>query len=197
MMKKEKEKSVNAFLYVLIAVDLTEVFNIGMIVFYILGVDLKVIVKLMVNSRKYKLDIDPRKRLIDIIRDGIGLTGTKEGCAEGECGACTVIMNKRAVNSCMVMAVQARNKEIITIEGLEKNGELDQLQKAFINKGAVQCGFCTPGMIMSCKALLMKKPNPTEKEIKESIAGNLCRCTGYNKIVEAVLEASVALNEEV
>lgn len=152
-------------------------------------------IELTVNGKKYRLDVNPRKRLLDIIREDLGLTGTKEGCSEGECGACTVIMNKRAVNSCMVMAVQARNKEIITVEGLEKNGELDELQKAFINKGAVQCGFCTPGMLMSCKALLMKNPNPTEEEIKRAVEGNLCRCTGYNKIVEAVLEAIVMINE--
>lgn len=153
-------------------------------------------IELTVNKKKYKLDVDPRKRLLDIIREDIGLTGTKEGCSEGECGACTVIMNKRAVNSCMILAVQARNKEIITVEGLEKDGELDELQKAFINKGAVQCGFCTPGMLMSCKALLMNNANPTEEEIKRAIEGNLCRCTGYNKIIEAVLEATVMLNRE-
>ena len=151
---------------------------------------------LTVNKKEYKLDVDPRKRLLDLIREDIGLTGTKEGCSEGECGACTVIINKRAVNSCMILAVQARNKEIITIEGLEKEGELDELQKAFINKGAVQCGFCTPGMLMSCKALLMNNPNPTEEEIKRAIEGNLCRCTGYNKIIEAVLEAIVMINRE-
>ncbi|MBV7274782.1 (2Fe-2S)-binding protein [Clostridiaceae bacterium UIB06] len=153
-------------------------------------------IELTVNKKKYKLDVDPRKRLLDIIREDIGLTGTKEGCSEGECGACTVIMNKRAVNSCMILAVQARNKEIITVEGLEKNGELDELQKAFINKGAVQCGFCTPGMLMSCKALLMNNVNPTEEEIKKAIEGNLCRCTGYNKIIEAVLDAVVMVNRE-
>ncbi|WP_411680796.1 (2Fe-2S)-binding protein [Clostridium thailandense] len=153
-------------------------------------------IELTVNKKKYKLDVYPRKRLLDIIREDIGLTGTKEGCSEGECGACTVIMNKRAVNSCMILAVQARNKEIITVEGLEKNGELDELQKAFINKGAVQCGFCTPGMLMSCKALLMNNVNPTEEEIKKAIEGNLCRCTGYNKIIEAVLDAVVMVNRE-
>lgn len=153
-------------------------------------------IEFTVNEKKYKLDVDPRKRLLDVIREDIGLTGTKEGCSEGECGACTVIMNKRAVNSCMVLAVQARNKEIITVEGLEKNGELDELQEAFINKGAVQCGFCTPGMLMSCKALLMNNSNPTEEEIKKAIEGNLCRCTGYNKIIEAVLDAVVMINME-
>lgn len=154
------------------------------------------LIELTVNEKKYSLDVNPRKRLLDVLREDLELTGTKEGCSEGECGACTVIMNKRAVNSCMVFAVQARNKEIITVEGLEKNGELDALQRAFINKGAVQCGFCTPGMLMSCKSLLIKNPNPTEEEIKRAIEGNLCRCTGYNKIVEAVLEAIVMVNRE-
>lgn len=154
------------------------------------------LMELIVNGSQYSLDVNPRKRLLDLLREDLGLTGTKEGCSEGECGACTVIMNNKAVNSCMVLAVQARNKEIITVEGLEKNGELDALQKAFINKAAVQCGFCTPGMLMSCKALLMKNLNPTEEEIKRAIEGNLCRCTGYNKIVEAVLEAIVMINQE-
>ena len=154
------------------------------------------LMEFIVNGKKCRLDVNPRKRLLDVLREDLELTGTKEGCSEGECGACTVIMNKRAVNSCMVFAVQARNKEIITVEGLEKNGELDALQRAFINKGAVQCGFCTPGMLMSCKALLIKNPNPTEEEIKRAIEGNLCRCTGYNKIVEAVLEAIVMDNRE-
>lgn len=144
------------------------------------------LIDITVNEKKYNLDIDPGKRLLDFLREDLGLTGTKEGCSEGECGACTVIMDGNAVNSCMILAVQARGKEIITVEGLEKSGELDELQKAFIEKGAVQCGFCTPGMLMSCKALLMKNPNPTEEEIKIAIAGNLCRCTGYIKIVEAV-----------
>jgi len=157
---------------------------------------MQMLMEIKVNENKYRLDVNPRKRLLDIIREDIGLTGTKEGCSEGECGACTVIMNNRAVNSCMVLAVQARNKEIITVEGLAKNGELDALQKAFINKAAVQCGFCTPGMLMSCKALIMKNLNPTEEEIKRAIEGNLCRCTGYNKIVEAVLEAIVMVSEE-
>lgn len=139
-----------------------------------------------VNGKDYKIDIDPNKRLLDVLREDLNLTGTKEGCGEGECGACTVIMNGAAVNSCLVMAVQARGKEIITVEGLEKDGELDELQKAFIKHGALQCGFCTPGMLMSLKALLLKNPNPTEDEIKTAIAGNLCRCTGYVKIVEAV-----------
>ena len=147
------------------------------------------ILKLKVNSKNYNIDVDPSKRLLDVLRDDLKLTGTKEGCGEGECGACTVIMDDKAVNSCLVLAIQARECELITIEGLEKDGELDELQKAFIKKGAVQCGFCTPGMLMSLKALLIHNSNPSESEIKIAIEGNLCRCTGYVKIEEAVREA--------
>jgi len=149
----------------------------------------------IVNDKTYSIDVEPDMRLIDVLRYKLGLTGVKEGCGEGECGACTIIMDGQAVNSCLVMAVQARGKRIITIEGLEKNGELDPLQKAFIENGAVQCGYCTPGMIMSAKALLLKNPNPTEEEIREAIAGNICRCTGYNNIVKAI--KSVSNNNDV
>lgn len=145
---------------------------------------------MIVNDVEYHLDVDPRLRLLDVLRDYLKLTGTKEGCGEGECGACTVIMDDLAVNSCLVLAHQARGKRIITVEALEKDGELDSLQKAFIDHGAVQCGYCTPGMLMSCKALLMKNPNPTEEEIRIAIEGNLCRCTGYTKIIRAVQEAA-------
>lgn len=157
---------------------------------------LSVIIDFIVNDREYSIDIEPDMRLIDVLRNKLGFTGVKEGCGEGECGACTVLMDGDAVNSCLVMAVQARGKKIITIEGLEKNGELDPLQSAFIENGAVQCGYCTPGMIMSAKALLMKNPNPTEEEIREAIAGNICRCTGYNNIVKAVKMASNNLTED-
>lgn len=143
-------------------------------------------INLRVNGIEIERDIDPTKRLIDFLRDDLGLTGVKEGCSEGECGACTVIINKKAVASCAVLAGQVNGDEIITIEGLEESGEMDTIQKAFIEKGAIQCGFCSPGMILSCKALLMEKPNPTDEEIKIAIEGNLCRCTGYIKIVEAV-----------
>ena len=142
--------------------------------------------KLVVNDTEFDLDVEPRKRLIDVLRDDLGLSGVKEGCGEGECGACTVIIDGFAINSCMVLAHQARGKRIMTVEALEKDGELDRLQEAFIHNGAVQCGYCTPGMLMSCKALLMKNPNPTEEEIRIAIEGNLCRCTGYTKIVRAV-----------
>lgn len=144
------------------------------------------VIELVVNGCNVKMDIDPTKRLLDFLREDLNLTGVKEGCSEGECGACTVIINGDAVASCSVLVGQVNNDDIITIEGLKKNGELDYIQKAFIEKGAIQCGFCSPGMILSCKALLMKNLNPSEDEIKRAIEGNLCRCTGYTKIIEAV-----------
>jgi Aerobic-type carbon monoxide dehydrogenase, small subunit CoxS/CutS homologs len=147
-------------------------------------------IRFKVNGQEYNLDVSPTLRLVDLLRDRLGLTGTKEGCGEGECGSCTVIMNGKAVNSCLVLAPQIRGQEIITIEALEKNGRLDKLQESFINNGAIQCGYCTPGMLMSAKALLMANSNPSEEEIKIAIAGNLCRCTGYNKIINAIKEAA-------
>ncbi|GFN36787.1 (2Fe-2S)-binding protein [Tepidimicrobium xylanilyticum] len=146
-------------------------------------------IDLVVNGVEHSLEVREDMRLIDLLREELGLTGVKEGCSEGECGACTVIMDGKTVNSCLVMAFQAHGSNIITIEGLEEEGKLHPLQKAFIEVGAVQCGFCTPGMILSAKALLDKNPDPTEEEIREGISGNLCRCTGYNKIVEAINRA--------
>jgi len=144
-----------------------------------------------VNGKAQKVQIKPDDRLLDVLRHTLGLTGAKEGCSgEGECGACTIIMDGKAVNSCLVLAFQARGKDIITIEGLEKNGELDRLQQAFIDNGAVQCGYCTPGMIMSAKALLIDNPHPSEADIRTSIAGNLCRCTGYINIINAIQEVA-------
>lgn len=139
-----------------------------------------------VNGERIEKETDPGKRLLDFLRDDLGLTGVKEGCSEGECGACTVILDGQAVTSCTVYAGQVMDREILTIEGLEKNGELDILQKAFIQNGAIQCGFCTPGMILSCRALLLENPNPDREQIKRAIEGNLCRCTGYEKIIQAV-----------
>lgn len=139
-----------------------------------------------INGIVVEKDVNPSKRLLDFLREDMQLTGVKEGCSEGECGACTVIVDKEAVTSCTMFAGQVMGKEIITIEGIEQNGELDELQKSFLNQGAVQCGFCTPGMILSCKALLLKNPHPTEVQIRRAIEGNLCRCTGYDKIVKAV-----------
>ncbi|WP_432408724.1 (2Fe-2S)-binding protein [Wukongibacter sp. M2B1] len=142
----------------------------------------------VVNYNKEVIDVDPGERLLDVLRNKLGLTSVKEGCGEGECGACTIIMDGVAVTSCTVLAMQAKGREIITTEGLEKSGELDELQESFMRNGAIQCGFCTPGMLMSCKALLMKNPNPTEDEIRRAIEGNLCRCTGYTKIVNSVMD---------
>jgi aerobic-type carbon monoxide dehydrogenase small subunit (CoxS/CutS family) len=143
-----------------------------------------------VNGQAYTLEVAPQHTLLDILRKQLDLTGTKECCAEGECGACTVLVNGRAVNSCLMLAVEADGCEIITIEGLAVNGQLSPLQKAFLAEGAVQCGFCIPGMIMSAHYLLQQNPRPTEAEVKEGLAGNLCRCAGYSRIIEAVLAAS-------
>lgn len=148
----------------------------------------------IINGRPIEADVDEKMRLIDFLRDELNLTGTKEGCSEGECGACTVIMDKRAVTSCTVLAGQIDGCEILTIEGLAKNGELDILQKKFIEYGAVQCGFCTPGFIMSAKALMMNNKNPSLHEIKRAVEGNLCRCTGYIKIIEAIEAAAKEVN---
>jgi aerobic carbon-monoxide dehydrogenase small subunit len=145
---------------------------------------------LSVNGMLHEVEARPTARLLDVLRDQLGLTGTKEGCAEGECGACTVIVDGRAVNSCVMLAVQARGKDILTVEGLAEDGELDVLQQKFVEYGAIQCGYCTPGMLMSAKALLMSNPVPSEQDIRIALAGNLCRCTGYSAIVAAVKAAS-------
>lgn len=145
-------------------------------------------VTIKVNGNYYTKEIDSNMRLIDFIRDELKLKGTKEGCGEGECGACTVLMNGRTVNSCLVYTAAADGSEIITIEGI--NGEeLHPIQRAFIDAGAVQCGYCTPGMILSAKYILDKNPNAEEEEIREGISGNLCRCTGYEKIIKGILLA--------
>lgn len=149
-------------------------------------------IEFKVNGKVHNMNVNPTMRLVDLLREELGLTGTKEGCGEGECGSCTVIMNGKAVNSCLVLASQIRGQEIITIEALEQDGQLDKLQESFINNSAVQCGYCTPGMLMSAKALLIANPHPTEEEIKTSIAGNLCRCTGYNQIVKAIKDVADA-----
>jgi aerobic carbon-monoxide dehydrogenase small subunit len=139
-----------------------------------------------VNGTAHRVDIDPAERLIDVLRDRLDLTGTKEGCGEGECGACTVVMDGVAVNACLVLGLQAWGREVLTVEGLARDGHLDALQRAFMAEGAIQCGYCSPGMLMSAKALLLRNPHPSESEIRTAIAGNLCRCTGYTKIVQAV-----------
>lgn len=150
----------------------------------------KVKISFKLNTKDVAAEIEPNKRLLDMLRDDFGLTSVKEGCGEGECGACTVLIDNEAVTSCTVLAPQVDGCEVMTVEGLSADGELDKLQETFVEKGAVQCGFCTPGMLLSAKSLLIKNPNPTREEIKTAIEGNLCRCTGYAKIVEAVEAAT-------
>jgi aerobic carbon-monoxide dehydrogenase small subunit len=147
-------------------------------------------IRITVNGKLYELSVRPHATLLEVIREDLGLTGTKEGCGVGECGACTVIMNGTSVNACLVLAAQADGKEITTIEGLAQGDKLDPIQEAFYEIGGLQCGFCTPGMIMATKALLAEKPEPTDQEIRKGLEGNFCRCTGYTKIFESVREAS-------
>ena len=146
-------------------------------------------ISLKVNGEIYNFDVDEKKRLIDLLRNDLRLTGTKEGCSEGECGAFTVLVDSLAVTSCTMLAAQLDGKEVITIEGLEHDGQLDILQKKFVECGAVQCGYCSPGFIMSAKSLMLHNINPTTYEIKRYIEGNLCRCTGFMKILEAIEKA--------
>ena len=153
---------------------------------------MKTQIGLQVNGFEYDLHIKPHWTLVDVLRDEIGLTGTKKGCGKGECGACTVIMDGEAILACLVLAVRAQGKSILTIEGLAQESKLDSLQDAFVKYGAIQCGFCTPGMIMTSRAFLINNPHPTEEKIKRALSGNLCRCTGYVKIIEAVRKASMA-----
>jgi len=147
----------------------------------------KKMLSLTVNGELYQRTIKPNLTLLDFVRDELGLTGTKKGCETGDCGSCTVILDGELVNSCLLLAIEANGKSVLTIEGLTKGGKLHPLQEAFIEYGAIQCGYCTPGMILAAKALLDKNPKPTEQEVKAGIVGNLCRCTGYTKIVEAIL----------
>jgi len=142
--------------------------------------------KFKVNGQPYELFVKPKTLLVEVLRDLVGLTGTKRGCSSSSCGACTVMLNGASVKSCSVLALQANGAEVITVEGLAKGNELSPLQKAFLDHGAFQCGFCTPGMLMSSTALLTENPKPTKLEIKEGIDGNICRCTGYNSIIRAV-----------
>ena len=158
---------------------------------------MKTEINFILNGKKVNIEADPEIRLLDLLRNEFGLKGTKEGCGEGECGACTIILDGKAVNSCLIFAGQINGSKIDTIEGLSKeNGEIHPIQSAFIEVGAVQCGFCTPGMVMSAKALLDEIPNPSDSEIRNSIAGNLCRCTGYKKIEEAIKLAAAGIGGE-
>jgi len=156
----------------------------------------KITIELTINGKKRKVETTHSTRLLDLIRDDLHLTGTKEGCGKGECGACTVIMNGELVASCLVLASQADGAVITTIEGIGNGGHLDLIQEAFIETGAVQCGFCTPGMILAAKKLLEENPHPTEEEIKRGISGNLCRCTGYQKIFDAIKLAANRLSKK-
>lgn len=146
--------------------------------------------KFYVNNRPVTLETEPQRRLLDILREDLGLTGTKEGCSEGECGACTVLLDGLAVHSCLTLAAQLQDRHVVTIEGLEENGELDILQRCFVEEIAIQCGFCTTGMIMSAKALLLQNPHPSEEDIRVALSGNLCRCSGYVQIIKAVQRAA-------
>ena len=150
-------------------------------------------VRVNVNGDDYEVLVDPRTTLLQFLREDLDLTGTKEGCDEGDCGACSVILNNRVVSSCLVLAVEVDNAVIETIEGVKTGDELHPVQQAFVDSGAIQCGFCTPGMVITTKAMLQEMPNPSTKEVKEYLAGNLCRCTGYVKILDAVENAKEKL----
>ena len=146
-------------------------------------------IKLNVNGKQLRVPVRPTDTLVDVLRDTLGLTGTKKSCGVGDCGACTVVVDGKAIHSCLTLAMDVQGRTITTIEGLEgEDGTLHPLQESFVENGAIQCGFCTPGMIMSAKALLDEIPNPTEEEVRQALSGNLCRCTGYAKIIQAVLE---------
>jgi carbon-monoxide dehydrogenase small subunit len=147
-------------------------------------------ITLRVNGAAYTLFVKPQRTLVEVLRESLGLTGTKKSCNEGECGACTVLMDGKPVASCLVLAVDAQGKEILTIEGLSEGEKLHPIQEAFLKHGGIQCGFCTPGMVMSAKAFLDEHPRPTPTEVRKAISGNLCRCTGYQQIVDAIMTAS-------
>ena len=147
-------------------------------------------IDLMVNGQTYEVETQPWRTLAEVLRDQLNLTGTKISCAEGHCGACTVIIDGKAVNSCLMLVAEAQGKEILTIEGVSTGGELHPIQDAFVTHGAVQCGFCTPGLIMGIKAFLLENPDPSEEEIKKALSGHLCRCTGYVQVIEAVKVAA-------
>jgi carbon-monoxide dehydrogenase small subunit len=147
-------------------------------------------ITLKVNGINYAVNVEPRRTLVEVLRENLGLMGTKVSCNEGECGACTVLIDGRPAASCLVLAIDAEQKEIVTIEGMSAGEKLHPIQKAFLKHGAIQCGFCTPGMVMSTKALLDDNPHPTALEVRRAISGNLCRCTGYQQIVDSVLAVS-------
>lgn len=152
-------------------------------------------INFILNSEEIQFEVETNKTLLKMLREDFDLIGAKEGCGAGECGSCTVLVDKKPVNACLMLAVEAHGKEILTVEGLSQGRDLDDLQESFIESGALQCGFCTPGMIMSAKALLMENPDPSEEDVKEAISGNLCRCTGYKKVIEAVMNVGKKNNK--
>jgi carbon-monoxide dehydrogenase small subunit len=153
-------------------------------------------ITLKVNGIRYTVDVKPQRTLVEVLRETLGLTGTKKSCNEGECGACTVLIDGKPVASCLVLAIDAQGKEILTIEGLSQGENLHPIQEAFLRHGGIQCGFCTPGMVMSAKAFLDEHPKPTETEVRKAISGNLCRCTGYQQIVESIMAGSQMMKRE-
>ncbi len=158
--------------------------------------DTRVSIHIEVNEIPHTLEVEPSVVLLDVLRDRLGLKGTKRGCDQGQCGTCTVLLDGRAVSSCILLAVQADGKKITTIEGVASGGTLHPVQEAFVSEGAVQCGYCTPGMVLSAKALLDNNPHPSEEEIRIALSGNLCRCSGYVKIIQAVKKAAEAVRQE-
>jgi carbon-monoxide dehydrogenase small subunit len=147
-------------------------------------------ITLHVNGERHDLFVPPWRTLLEVLRENLGLTGAKRSCQEGQCGTCTVLIDGKSINSCLYLAVEAQGKDIQTIEGLAKGGVLDQIQKSFVQKGGIQCGFCTPGFVLAAKSLLNENPNPSEDEIREALVGHLCRCTGYVQIIEAIQDAA-------
>jgi aerobic carbon-monoxide dehydrogenase small subunit len=158
-------------------------------------VNMEKAITLQVNSQFHSMVVEPEELLVDVLRDRLGLTGTKNGCGTGDCGACTVLLDGNPVNSCLILAVSAEGKSILTIEGLGDTDHLHPLQQSFIDQGAIQCGYCSPGFLLAAKALLDQVPDPTEAEIRFAISGNLCRCTGYAAIIRAILAAAKILKE--
>lgn len=155
---------------------------------------MKKMINTVINGKEYELALEPNRTLLEVLREELGFTETKKGCDQGECGACTVLLDGKPVSSCLVLGVNIEGKSVMTIEALATDGRLHPLQEAFIKQGAIQCGFCTPGMLLVANALLNKNPHPTQEEIKEAIAGNICRCTGYVKIIEAIETVAQAAN---
>lgn len=153
-------------------------------------------ITLKVNGISYTVDVKPQRTLVEVLRETLGLTGTKKSCNEGECGACTILMDGKPVASCLVLAIDAQGKEILTIEGLSQGENLHPIQESFLKHGGIQCGFCTPGMVMSAKAFLDEHPKPTETEVRKAISGNLCRCTGYQQIVDSIMAVSKTMKKD-